>query len=243
LLDASDRIAARFMFERLLRQYQRHDERGSYCASHPDDEEADQIARRSSARFVELRDELITWAGADPGEFMDLLGEVLERTCRPYIPIPAPPVVLLFGSRHWTDKEAIRSAIAHYPQGTVFLHGDNGYDADGNPLWGQPDELAVRGADKLAGAVARSLGYEVRPFTPEWKKFGRSAGPRRNTRMLEEGQPTECVGFHPSPAPDGGTGDMKHQAEKAGKPVRMIGADGSPPCRTTAGRGEERGGR
>lgn len=41
----------------------------------------------------------------------------------------------------------------------------------------------ARGADRLAGEVARSAGLEVGVFGADWKREGKSAGYRRNERM------------------------------------------------------------
>jgi hypothetical protein len=76
-------------------------------------------------------------------------------------------VVLVCGSRDWTNWEAIRRELERLPAACVIIHGDNGYDADGKPLFGQSDHLAVRGADKLADTIAVELGFEVIPFTPD----------------------------------------------------------------------------
>lgn len=130
--------------------------------------------------------------------------------------------LLVCGSRHWADIEIIRRELSRYPPGTVVIHGDNGYDAGDRMLFSRPDAEAVRGADKLAGAVAAELGLEVLRFPAEWKRYGGSAGPRRNTQMLREGQPTEALTFHPDAEPAGGTGDMVRKARAAGLPVRVV---------------------
>lgn len=50
----------------------------------------------------------------------------------------------------------------------------------------------------MADFAARSWGWEVRVFPPDWSRWGRQAGPRRNQRMIEEGKPTVAVAM-PSP--------------------------------------------
>lgn len=54
-------------------------------------------------------------------------------------------------------------------------------------------------------------------FHAEWKKFGRPAGPIRNTRMLKEAKPDVCMA---APGGGPGTADMVKQARAAG--VRVI---------------------
>lgn len=131
-------------------------------------------------------------------------------------------IVLVCGSRDWADTAAIEQELRRYPPGTVVIHGDNGYDANGKALWGRPDESAVRGADKLAGAIAQRLGFEVRRFTPNWAE-GRGAGPKRNSRMLKEGQPDECLAFTPDLTTSRGTADMVRKAQGAGVKVKVVG--------------------
>jgi len=74
----------------------------------------------------------------------------------------------------------------------------------------------ARGADKLSGEVAKSLGILVREFPvkrKEWDEFGRAAGPMRNQRMLDEVQPHLLIAF---PGGDG-TNDMLRRADKLEK--------------------------
>lgn len=53
-------------------------------------------------------------------------------------------------------------------------------------------------------------------YAANWKKHGKSAGPRRNQRMLDEGKPDAVIAF-----PGGrGTADMVRRAKSAG--VRVI---------------------
>lgn len=148
-------------------------------------------------------------------------------------------IVLICGDRHWTDTDTIRHVLEGYvPQGATIIHGDNGYDKSGIPLWGQPDELAVRGADKLAGAIARSLGHEVIAFTPEWIARGKSAGPLRNALMLEAG-PTLVIAFHNNLASSRGTHDMIRRALRANVRVLHVRVeDGKPILETYTDIGE-----
>ena len=77
------------------------------------------------------------------------------------------------------------------------------------------------GADELAGewAKANMVPEATYPVLPEeWKAFGRSAGPMRNTRMLRDAKPDGVVAF-----PGGrGTADMVRQAEAAGVKVMKV---------------------
>lgn len=73
----------------------------------------------------------------------------------------------------------------------------------------------ARGADLLAGRIARKVGILVVVFPARWDLYGKAAGFRRNRQMLEEGHPDLVLA-----APGGrGTEDMVRQATAAGVPV------------------------
>lgn len=129
--------------------------------------------------------------------------------------------VLVTGSRFWTDKEKIRQRLKELPQGSIIIHGDNGYDDRGISISGQPDELADRGADKLAGAVAEELEFEVIRFPADWKTHKKAAGPIRNRKMLKE-KPELVIAFHHRLESSRGTADCLIQALAMGIPVEVI---------------------
>ena len=80
-----------------------------------------------------------------------------------------PKRVMITGSRTWTDEDKIRAALSGLPEGSTIVHGN------------------ARGADKIADRIARELGFEVEIFRADWRGEGRSAGIRRNIRMIESG--------------------------------------------------------
>ena len=43
----------------------------------------------------------------------------------------------------------------------------------------------ARGADTLAEMYVEEKGIKIEVFPPEWKKYGKAAGPIRNKQMLE----------------------------------------------------------
>jgi SLT domain-containing protein len=71
---------------------------------------------------------------------------------------------------------------------------------------------AAKGADLCADTYARRHNIPVLAFEADWKLYGRSAGPRRNKRMIEEGKPDMVIAF------DGktGTANMIDQAKRTG---------------------------
>lgn len=117
-------------------------------------------------------------------------------------------IVLVCGSRDWADESTIRRWLAELPAGTIVVHG------------------AARGADTIAGEVARSLGFEVREYPARWDEEGRAAGPLRNQRMLDEERPDAALAFATAlRTPAGrltGTGDMCARAVKAGVRVTIV---------------------
>jgi predicted Rossmann-fold nucleotide-binding protein len=75
----------------------------------------------------------------------------------------------------------------------------------------------ARGADTLAEDSALSLGMQVEVHYPDWDKYGKSAGTKRNQKMLDSGI-DKVIAF-----PGGyGTADMMARARKAGVEVEEI---------------------
>lgn len=87
--------------------------------------------------------------------------------------------ILFCGSRDWDDADLIRSVMENMLQGGRFIvvHG------------------GARGADRMAGSIARSLGLEVEEYPARWSSFGRSAGYIRNVQMADT-HPDLVVAFH-----------------------------------------------
>lgn len=111
--------------------------------------------------------------------------------------------VLVCGSREWRDGTAIRDRLARLPRGTEILHG------------------GCRGADRMADAVASSLGFRVREFPADWRGLGRSAGVRRNLAMLDE-QPDLVLAFWRDGST--GTGHTIDEAMRRGIPIEVVAA-------------------
>lgn len=81
--------------------------------------------------------------------------------------------VLVTGSRKWTDCAAIHAELAALPPGSIVIHG------------------ACRGADAIAGSIAKEMGLVVRAYVADWYQYGPAAGPIRNSEMLQR-EHTEC---------------------------------------------------
>jgi hypothetical protein len=107
--------------------------------------------------------------------------------------------ILITGSRDWEDEDLIREALldAWHRSPTldiVVVHG------------------RARGADTIAGRLAREFGFEVEEHPADWS-MGRDAGPARNKHMVSLGADL-CLAFILNKSP-GATGCAK-EARKAG---------------------------
>lgn len=78
--------------------------------------------------------------------------------------------VLVCGARAWVWPELIQQRLAILPAISHITHGN------------------AIGADRMAGEAAEALGFSVQIFLPDWNRFGKSAGFRRNVEMLDDGQ-------------------------------------------------------
>lgn len=77
------------------------------------------------------------------------------------------------------------------------------------------------GADKIADEWAMVNWCHIEEYKADWDKYGRSAGPIRNKRMLTEGKPDLVVAF-----PGGrGTMNMIKLAKEAGVEVLEVKYD------------------
>ena len=113
--------------------------------------------------------------------------------------------ILVCGSRNFNDYELLKGILNDY-RITEIIHGN------------------AKGADNLGGQYGREVlqlaEERIRSFPAEWGVHGKSAGPIRNRRMLEEGRPDMVIAFR---GPNSrGTQNMIDQATKAGVPVRII---------------------
>ena len=106
--------------------------------------------------------------------------------------------ILVCGDRNWNDSEKIREILKEYPKESVIIHG------------------GCRGADTLAGNVAKTLHMPVIVFSAEWNKHGLAAGPIRNKKMLDEGKPDIVLAFHGDISSSKGTKNMISQARTRG---------------------------
>jgi len=114
--------------------------------------------------------------------------------------------ILITGSRTYWNWKKIYEELKDYPKDTTIIHG------------------AARGADTLAGEVASQLGFKVIEVPAQWNKYGKSAGPIRNNKMLDM-NPDLVIAF-PLPGSKG-TKHCMEEAEKRGIPLKVVTCEDS----------------
>lgn len=122
--------------------------------------------------------------------------------------------ILICGDRNWSNKKIIEEEVLKALEelectdrkDVIILHG------------------GARGADSLAGEVARELGIRIKVFPAEWEKYGKVAGPLRNIEMLDE-KPKLVLAFHNDLSNSKGTAHTVRYAKKRGTTVKVIGEE------------------
>lgn len=112
--------------------------------------------------------------------------------------------VVVCGDRKWLNIETIETRLRQFPKDAIIIEGGCG------------------GADLLARRIALDIGLEVVEFPAAWKKYGKSAGPIRNIKMLDTG-PCLVVAFHNDIKNSRGTNNIVTEARKRGIEVEIIG--------------------
>lgn len=105
--------------------------------------------------------------------------------------------ILACGGRDFCDLKYIYRTLDIASTGStdvVLIHGDQ------------------RGADKIAHTWAIRRNFMPLPYPADWTRLGKSAGPIRNQRMLDEQKPDFVIAF---PGNEG-TANMVILARKAG---------------------------
>ena len=103
--------------------------------------------------------------------------------------------VAVVGSRDYPRPEKVKEFVSKLPIDTIVVSG------------------GARGVDSWAAEAAQEAGLEVEEYLPEWDKYGRSAGFRRNKDIEENAD--RCIAFW-----DGKSRGTRHTMElflKAGK--------------------------
>lgn len=81
----------------------------------------------------------------------------------------------IVGSRHFTNYEFFKKHL------DLKIEEIGMNDAKIKVVSG-----GARGVDTLAVRWAKNQGHELKIFRPNWKKYGRAAGPIRNKQIVQE---------------------------------------------------------
>lgn len=114
--------------------------------------------------------------------------------------------VAIVGSRGFPDLERVRAYVRNLPAGTIVVSGWDEGSSNNNRV------------DRAAILEARRVGLPTKTFVPDWKRFGRSAGFKRNAEI--ECVSDRCVAFW-----DGTSRGTSHTMllfSKNGKPVEVF---------------------
>jgi YspA, cpYpsA-related SLOG family len=114
--------------------------------------------------------------------------------------------VIVCGDRRWTDRDFIHDVIAEeitkHVTSLVIVEGD------------------ARGADTIAGQVARALHLDLVIVPADWNTHGKAAGPIRNKQMLDYILPDGMIiAFHNNLHESKGTKNMVMYGLNAEIPV------------------------
>jgi hypothetical protein len=108
-----------------------------------------------------------------PGDlsYLESAHRAALRDVGPRAVAPAPPIYLICGSRDLGEHTArvhglIASDLANLPDSSVVIAG------------------GARGVDTMAADLATARGLHVAVVKPNWPRFGKAAGVRRNVAML-----------------------------------------------------------
>jgi hypothetical protein len=85
--------------------------------------------------------------------------------------------VLVCGGRDFDNYQAVETVLNSIPGISLIING------------------GAKGADALSSKWAKEHKVACLVFPALWNKEGKAAGPLRNVRMLEEGQPQMVVAF------------------------------------------------
>ena len=122
--------------------------------------------------------------------------------------------LLVTGDKNWRDAPRVRAALMDWivRHGEPAMHGHVLISGD------------ARGADTYADVIGQLFGFEIERHPAEWRRYGPSAGPRRNQEMLDSGVDS-CLAFHDDLGASRGTRDMVEKLEQAGVAYTLVGKD------------------
>lgn len=127
--------------------------------------------------------------------------------------------LIIAGSRTFNDKKLLEKEVDSFIEEMW-----NGVSI-ANTQWDE-DWVVVsgtcEGADLHGEWYADKNGLELKRFAPDWKKFGKAAGPKRNTEMAEYASQSKrgaCIVFDRGGP---GSANMIKQAKEYGLILKVI---------------------
>ena len=115
--------------------------------------------------------------------------------------------LLIAGSRTFDDRETFNRVTKEFIDGeerfTVIVEG------------------GAAGADMMAREYAETHGMKVEEFRPDWKQFGRAAGPKRNDMMVKFIKEHNGVALYFWDGESKGTKQCIESARRKGVPVTI----------------------
>ena len=115
--------------------------------------------------------------------------------------------ILFCGDRNWSHYKTIVDVMLELHPSLVI-------------------EGEAKGADSMAADAGEYYQIPVLRFPADWNKYGRAAGPIRNSQMLNEGKPDLVVAFHDDISTSKGTRNMVEQSKKQGIQVYVYNSKG-----------------
>lgn len=116
-------------------------------------------------------------------------------------------IVQVTGDRNWRDAKIINNVLFEIQYASAIKNKTSYLDEANKMILRTGDAI---GADIIADACAQVLGWpEPERYPAEWKRYGPSAGPKRNQLMVDlEPKADLAIGFHDDLGKSKGTKDM-----------------------------------
>lgn len=115
--------------------------------------------------------------------------------------------VIVCGSRTFEDRKLCFETLNQVLDGVTDVEIVSGH---------------AKGADMFGEEYGDLHGFKVSIFKPDWKMYGRGAGPVRNRRMLEYALEDKALVIAFWDGKSKGTKNMMNLADKAGADVKVI---------------------
>lgn len=121
-------------------------------------------------------------------------------------------VLLITGDRNWDNFETMFKAIKNLAK----KHNNDVLIVNGDCV----------GADRMSTKVANILKLNLALFPANWSRYGKSAGPIRNS-LMTICNPNECYAFHVNIDDSKGTKNMINTCIKKKIPVTLFDGNNS----------------